>query len=282
MRLQSDTGGLFVRLVGLAERQWGVVTFVQLKALGASQAWISRQLGAGRLHRVHRGVYSVVPPSLISAKGRWLAAVLACGDRAVLSHTNAAALWDLCAIPSGPINVTVPTTSGRRKRSGIAIHRSRTLLSSQTTVEYGIPVTSPRRTIADLRAMLPPARIKSLIRKAQIRHLDVGPVPGEPPPAVERSELARRFIAVTRRHGLPAPMPEQIIGRYTVDFLWPEQRLSVEVDGWQTHGTKTAFEDDRARDAFLTSQGYRVVRFTWRQVTREGPWVAKTLRGLLA
>ena len=178
--------------------------------------------------------------------------------------------------------MTVPTTSGRRQRPGITIHRSSTLLPSQTTIEYGIPVTSPARTLADLRRRLPPARLKSLIRKAQIRQLDVGPIPGELPPPVDRSKLARRFLAVMRRHGLPAPLPEQVIGPYTVGFLWPAHRLIVEVDGWETHGTRTAFEDDRARDAWLTAQGYRVVRFTWRQVTREGPLVAGTVRQLLA
>ena len=223
----------------------------------------------------------MVPPSLLPVKGRWLAAVLACGQGAVLSHTDAAALWDLCAIPSGPTHVTVPTRAGRKKRPGITIHRSSTVLPSQTTTEYGIPVTSPGRTLADVRTLLPPARVKALIRRAQIRHLDVGPIPGELPPPVDRSELARRFIALTRRHGLPAPLPEQIVGPYTVDFMWPDRRLIVEVDGWETHGTPTAFEDDRARDAWLTARGFRVVRFTWRQVTQEGPAVARTLLSLL-
>ncbi len=222
----------------------------------------------------------MVPPSLLPVKGRWLAAVLACGQGAVLSHTDAAALWDLCAVPSGPTHVTVPTTSGRKKRAGITIHRSRTLLPSQTTTEYGIPVTSPGRTLADVRALLPPARVKSLVRRAQIRHLDVGPIDAEVA-HVDRSELARRFIALTRRHGLPVPLPEQIVGPYTVDFIWPDRRLIVEVDGWETHGTRTAFEDDRARDAWLTARGYRVVRFTWRQVKQEGPAVARTLLSLL-
>lgn len=280
MREKRATASLFAQVVAAAEARFGVISRPQLALLGASRSWITRQVQAGRLHRIHQGVYSVVPPSLLPVKGRWLAAVLACGPGAVLSHTDAAALWDLCAVPSGPTHVTVPTTAGRRKRSGITIHRSSTLLPSQTTTEYGIPVTSPGRTLADVRALLPQARVKGLIRRAQIRHLDVGAIPGEVA-RVERSELARRFIAVMRRHGLPAPLPEQVIGPYTVDFLWPGSKVIVEVDGWETHGTKTAFEDDRARDAWLTAQGYRVVRFTWRRVTRDGPWVARTLRQLL-
>lgn len=281
MEHRGDTRGLFAKAVGVAELTFGVIAFDQLRDLGANPPWILRQIRSSRLYRLHHCVYSVVPPSLLRIEGRWLAAVLACGDGAVLSHTDAAALWDLCAIPSGPTHVTVPTTSGRRKRPGITIHRSGTLLPSQTTTEYGIPVTSPSRTLADLRSLLPPSRLKSLIRKAQIRHLDVGPVPGDLPSEPDRNELVRRFTAVLRRHGLPQPHPEQIIGPYTVDFLWPEPRLIVEVDGWETHGTKTAFEDDRARDTWLTAQGYRVIRFTWRQVTREGPWVARTVRGLV-
>ena len=281
MRNRGATRGLFARVVAFAESRFGIVTYTKLLALGASRSWVTRQVQARRLHRLHTGVYSVVAPSLLSAKGRWLAAVLACGRGAVLSHQHAAALWELCGSPSGPIHVTVPTTSGRRKRRGITIHRSGTLLPSQTTTEYGIPVTSPERTLADLRRQLPPAHLKALIRKAQIRHLDVGPVTGELPSDVDRSELERRFLAVLRRHGVPAPASQQIIGPYTVDFLWPSRRLIVEVDGWETHGTRTAFEDDRARDARLTSQGYRVVRFTWHQVTREGAWVASTLRRIL-
>ncbi|MFI5025162.1 MAG: type IV toxin-antitoxin system AbiEi family antitoxin domain-containing protein [Solirubrobacterales bacterium] len=142
MRGKSAMADLFAVVVAAAEAQFGVISRPELLGLGTSASWIDRQVESGRLHRMHRGVYSVVPPSLLSVKGRWLAAVLACGDGAVLSHRNAAALWDLCAAPSGPIHVTVPTTSGRRKRPGIAIHRSSTLLPSQTTIEYGIPVTS--------------------------------------------------------------------------------------------------------------------------------------------
>ena len=283
MRLQPDMAGLFARVVAFAEARHGVVDFGQLGKLGARQAWVARQVRAQTLHPMHRGVYSVVPLSLLRPEGWWLAAVLGSGPGAALSHRDAVALWDLwTAGPAGsPVHVTVPTHAGRAQRPGIRIHRSVTLNPEDVTVRRGISVTTLRRTIADMRRVLPAHSHRSLIRRAQMRHLDVGPVSGELSAPVDRSELERRFFALVRRHSLPAPLPQQIIGAYTVDFLWPDRSLIVEVDGWETHGTRTAFEDDRARDAWLMARGYRVVRFTWRQVTREGPWVARTLRAVL-
>jgi very-short-patch-repair endonuclease len=226
-------------------------------------------------------VYSIVPVSLLKVEGRWLGAVLACGHGAVLSHTAAAALWEIRAIPSGAIHVTVPTYAGRRQRSGIMLHRSGTLLPSDTTVRDSIPVTAPCRTVADLRRTLPPTQLKAVLRRAEQQHLEIGPQPehvGDP----DRTELERRVGALCRRHSLPRPREQVVIGPYTVDFLWPERRLVLEVDGWEAHGARIAFEDDRARDAELKLLGYDVIRFTWRQVTRKGPWVAATVRRLLA
>jgi Protein of unknown function (DUF559)/Transcriptional regulator, AbiEi antitoxin len=281
MRRPGDTAEGFRGVVEVAERRYGVVTFAQLMALGLSQSWVARQVAAGRLHRLHHLVFSVVPPRLLRVEGRWLAAVLACGEGAALSHTGAAALWDLRGVPSGRVHVTVPTHAGRPQRPGIRIHRSITLLPSLVTVRRGIRVTTVNRTVVDLRRMLSPAQLRAVLRQAQIRRLDTGPQP-QSITDPDHTELERRFAALGRRHGFPPPLAQQVIGPYTVDFLWPAQRVIVEVDGWHTHGTQTAFEDDRARDAWLTAQGYRVVRFTWRQVTREGPWVAKVVLGLLA
>jgi Protein of unknown function (DUF559) len=283
MREAADRRTLFARVVAVAEGRFGIVEYRRLLDLGATRSWVGRQAVAGRLHRMHQGVYSVLPPSLLRVEGRWLAAVLSCGPGAVLSHVHALALWDLRRVAAtARIHVTVPTYAGRPQRAGIRIHRSMTLTPEVVTIENGIPVTTVRRTIADVRRKVAPHVMRDVIRRAQIRQLDVGPIPGDLPPPVDRSELARRFVAVTRRHGLPDPLPEQVIGPYTVDFLWPKRRLVVEVDGWETHGNRIAFEDDRARDVWLTTQGFRVVRFTWRQITKEGPSVARTLRRLLA
>jgi very-short-patch-repair endonuclease len=280
MRLQGATSRPYARAAGLASNRHGVVAFVELLGLGCSQSWIQRQVRSGTLHRLYRGVYSVVPPKLLTIKGRWLGAVLACGPGAVLSHLDAAALWELCRIGSGPIHVTVPNENGRKRRSGIVLHRTSTLPPGHTVVEDSIPVTKPRRTLADLRRTLPEYRFEPILRRAEKLQLDIGRQPGsaEDP---DRTELERRFLALCRRHSLPEPDCQVIIGPYTVDFLWPERNLIVEVDGWEAHGTRSAFEDDRARDARLTSRGYRVVRFTWRQVMYEGPTVARIVRTIL-
>jgi very-short-patch-repair endonuclease len=128
--------------------------------------------------------------------------------------------------------------------------------------------------------MLRPDQLPALLRRAEGRHLDIGPQP-ERLPDPDRTELERRMSALCRRHSLPTPRTQVIIGPYTVDFLWPERRLVVEVDGWETHGTRSAFEDDRARDADLKVRGFDVVRFTWRQVTETPAVVVATLRALL-
>jgi very-short-patch-repair endonuclease len=257
-----------------------VITYAQLVEIGLDSSMIAVRLRAGRLFRLHRGLYSIVPPKLLTVKGRWLAAVLACGPRAVLSHLDAAALWDLCRVGSGPTHVTVPTENGRKRRRGIALHRSSTLLPSQVILEDSIPVTKPARTLADLSRTLPEYRFAPILLRAEKRWPDIGSWGGgtEDP---DRTELERRFLALCRRHSLPKPDCQVIIGPYTVDFLWPAANLIVEVDGWETHGTRTAFESDRARDAWLTSRGYRVVRFTWRQVKHDGTGVAQTVRAIL-
>jgi very-short-patch-repair endonuclease len=258
----------------------GVFTSAQLAAEGVGRTAIADRVRARRLYRMHRGVLSVVPPQLLRVEGRGLAAVLACGDRAGLAHLDAAALWEMIRAPSGPIHVIVPGPGGRRKRSGIVVHRSSTLQPGDITEEDGIPVTTPARTLADLRRALPPNRFEPILRRAEKLRLDTGSPQGLNDD-VDRTELERRFLALCQRHSLPKPDCQVIIGPYTVDFLWPHARLIVEVDGWETHGTRSAFESDRARDAWLTSEAYRVVRFTWRQVKDEGPQVAHVVRRLL-
>jgi very-short-patch-repair endonuclease len=280
MATQSAGERLDVAIARVAAGFHGIVTYAQLVECGAKSPAIALRVRSGRLYRLHRGVYSVIPPRLLTAQGRWLAAVLACGPGAVLSHLNAAALWELCRVGNGPVHVTVAGENGRKRRRGIVLHRSSTLLPSHTTVENSIPVTKPARTLADLRRTLPGYRFAPILRRAERRWPDIGVRNGElEDPA--RTELERRLLALCRRHSLPEPECQVIIGPYTVDFLWPDADLIVEVDGWETHGTRSAFEDDRERDAWLTARGYRVVRFTWRQVTNDGPKVAQTLRAIL-
>jgi very-short-patch-repair endonuclease len=260
----------------IAARQHGVVTAEQLQIAGLSWGGIRRRAAAGRLHRIHRGVYAV-GHSALSQEGRWLAAVLACGDGAVLSHRSAAALWKI-ARPTDVIDVTVSGPGGRAKRRGINLHRSRTLFSSDSTQRSGIPVTKPARTLEDLRRTVSHKELAVAVREAEFLRLPIGE---RLAPDGTRSELEARLLRICRRHRLPRPLVNARVGPFAVDFLWRAQRLIVEVDGWESHRTRSAFEGDRARDARLKVLGYEVVRFTWRQIASDPAPVAGTIRALL-
>jgi very-short-patch-repair endonuclease len=177
--------------------------------------------------------------------------------------------------------VTVPSTAGRPNRPGIWVHRTRHLAPEDTTRHGGIPLTSPARTIADLRRVLPPDQLQAALRRAEVLRLDVGAQPDYEPDNT-RSELERRFLDLCRRHRLPRPEVNARVDAFYVDFLWPQQRLIVETDGFRHHGTRSAFESDRARDARLHLLGYTVLRFTHRQVTDEPDRVAASVAALLA
>jgi very-short-patch-repair endonuclease len=214
-----------------------------------------------------------------------MAAVLACGPRAVLSHGSAAELWGMLR-PRRPSSsadfqasiphVTVPGNA--RQRRGFKVHRSRTLDARQVTRQLGIPVTIPSRTLTDIRRTLPEQQFAAALRQAEFLGLPVAP---ELEPDRTRSELEARFLALCRRHRLPRPEVNLRIGGFDVDFLWPEHRLAVEVDGWDSHRTRSAFENDRARDLKLKLLGFEVVRFTWRRLTDDPAAVAVSVRKLL-
>jgi very-short-patch-repair endonuclease len=172
--------------------------------------------------------------------------------------------------------VTVPGEG--RTRRGIKVHRSRTLDDGQVTQCLNIPVTTPSRTLRDLRRLLPQPKFAAALRQAEFLRL---PIEQSWETDHTRSELEARFLALCRRHRLPKPGVNARVGPFTVDFLWPAERLVVEVDGWDLHGTRSAFEADRERDTALTLLGYEVVRFTWRQLTDNPAEVAFALRKLL-
>jgi very-short-patch-repair endonuclease len=258
----------------LAANQHGVVSVAQLDRLGFHRQSLTRRVRAQQLHRVHRGVYAVGHLGL-NEKGWWMAAVLACGPDAVLSHTSAAALWELLP-QEGFAHVTVP--GNQRCRPRIRVHRSRTLFPSVVTRRAGIPVTTPSRTLADLRRLLPHPQFAAALRKAEFLGLRVDDRFDHDH---TRSELEARFLALCRRHRLPRPAVNERVGGYVVDFLWPGQRLIVELDGYQAHRGRSAFEADRARDAELKLLGYEVLRFTWRRLHTEQTAVASAVRGLL-
>jgi len=283
----------------LANRQRGVVTREQLVALGLGDTAIERMLASGRLHRVHRGVYSVGHRHL-DRHGRWLAAVLAYGDGALLSHRSAAALWGIRRAGSSPIDVTAQR--GRHgRRDGIALHRSK-LDDEDRSVRGGIPVTSLARTLFDLSevvafsetrraceeadrlGLLEMRQLERVIERGWGRHAlrPMRPIVIEARAAtITRSPLEDEFARFCDDHKVPPPaFNTTILGRET-DALWPSQRLIVELDGFSYHRHRAAFESDRARDAALLVAGYRTVRITYRRLTGEPNRVAQELRTLL-
>ena len=206
-----------------------------------------------------------------------MAAVLACGDGAVLSHRSAAELWQLLAPGDGPIHVTLPTPSGgRRRRDSLRIHRS-SLPTSDTAVRSAIPVTTPARTIADLKRTVPPAAVRKAIREAEFRGLDLGDIESDR----TRSDLERAFLRLCRRYRLPEPEVNIPVAGFTVDFLWRQQRLAVETDGYAAHRGRQAFEDDRERELALAELGIRLRRFSDRQVEQRPAQVAAAVRAAL-
>jgi very-short-patch-repair endonuclease len=263
----------------LAAKEHGVVAASQLAGAGLPDYTVTRRVRAGRLHRLHRGVYAVGHTRL-TFEGRCTAAVLALGDGAAVSHWSAAAVWGMLQPHSGPIHVTVSGNGGRKRRRGITIHRSHSLTAGVTTLRHGIAVTKPARTLRDLHRTDP----EPVYRRAVRRALDLALITSEQLRSEEeltRSELEKLMLSLCRRHRLPQPEINARVDPYEVDFLWRDQKVIVETDSWRHHGDRSAFERDRARDAHLQSLGFRVLRFTHRQLTRDRPAVVAALRPLL-
>lgn len=263
----------------IAARQHGVVSTAQLRAAGIGRNAATNRIQAGRLHRLHRGVYAVGHTKL-TFEGRCMAAALAVDDRAVVSHRGAAAIWGMLKPHSGPIGVTLPGTGGRRKRRGIAIHRSSTLIAGFTTRRNGIPVTKPARTLRDLHRGVPQRVYQRAVRRALDLKL-ISSTELRREEELTRSELEKLMLRLCRRHHLPRPEVNARIDSHEVDFLWRDRRVVVETDSWRYHGDRAAFERDRARDAHLQSLGFRVLRFTHRQLTDNRSAVIAPLRDLL-
>jgi predicted transcriptional regulator of viral defense system len=279
MGTESAQPSLDARLAAVARRQYGLVTRKQLRCLGVSEHGIAERIRTRRLHRLHRGVYAVGHDAL-KREAHWLAAVLACGPGAVLSHASAAAHWGIRQSAAANVDVTVPARSGRRRRKGIRIHRSSRLSKEETTVHEGIATTTVARTLLDLADSLPTQALKRTIDEAEyMRLLDMTSLtavvngnPGrrarrvlelvESPQEMTRSKLEQRFLELVERHGLPRPLVNAQLMGYEVDFLWPEDKVIVEVDSRAAHGTREAFERDRLRDRRLLRAGYRTVRVT--------------------
>jgi very-short-patch-repair endonuclease len=276
MRQKSSTASR--RIAAIAGRQHGVVTAAQMRAAGFDEAAVYRAMQAGRLHRLHRGVYAVGHRSL-SWRGRWLAAVLAGGEEAVLSHTSAAALWQYIRPIRGPVHLTLDAAVRRRPRPGLHFHRSRTLSRGDITRRHGIAVTIPARTIEDLRGDVEPYLFRRALRQAELAGHRV---PHLSATRRTRSDLELLFLALCDEHGLPRPLVNHRVHGHLVDFHWPEHHLAVETDSWEYHRGSVAVEDDHARDLKLRAHGIEVRRYTGDQLEAAGHEVAADLQAALA
>jgi Transcriptional regulator, AbiEi antitoxin/Protein of unknown function (DUF559) len=288
----------------LAERQHGVVARRQLLDLGLSPRAIEYRLTIGRLHPVHRGVYAV-GHSVLSVDGLRMAAVLAGGERAVLSGRAAGSAWAIWRSSGVASEVTAPR--GLRSRGCLRFRQAR-LPADEITTLRGIPITTVPRTLFDLAAVLPRRQLTRAIHEAEVERLwdrlSLHDLIARYPRArgtanlravlrdregaseVPRDEIEDLFIAVVRRFGLPMPsMGQRLqVGRrwFEPDCVWERQKLIVELDGRQVHGTGRNFESDRARDRALVAAGWLVVRLTWRQLCAEPGAVAADLSSVLA
>jgi predicted transcriptional regulator of viral defense system len=305
MRAQTDTRpvrGSVLRergLADLARRQYGVISWAQARELGMSRGAIRHRLDSRRWRSLHRGVYAVGSGPL-TKHGRWLAAVLAAGEGAVLSHWSAAALWEIAKERPGRSHVTAPST--RCMRESIVVHRVTTLAEDDRVEHGGIPVTSLARTLLDLASvgdrvvvaraadeadrlrLLAVEEVLALLQRMQGRRgsrrlRDVLARHTEPAPT--RSELESRFLDLIADAGLPHPAVNSWVAGFEIDAVWAKERLAVELDGWGFHRSRMAFERDHARDTRLRLAGYEVVRFTWRQLRDEPTMVIALVRRAL-
>ncbi len=275
-----------------------MVTRRQLLDAGLTSKMVERRTETGHLLRLHRGVYAVGHAQL-RREGRWLAAVLAVGDGAALSHRSAAALH---GIRDGDRALDVTTTRRVRAR-GVVVQRTIALPADDVTTCSGIPVTTVPRTLVDLAAIVTARQLATLLREAdRAGRLDPAAVrtalgrkrvPGvgalraalaeheRLATSFTRSELEDRLLALLDAHGLPRPLTNHDVEGMEVDACWPRERIVVETDGWAHHHDRRAFQDDRTKSARLTTAGYTVVRFTHADVASRPAWVAGTLRELL-
>jgi very-short-patch-repair endonuclease len=280
-----------------ARRQHWVVTRVQLLAAGLTPKAIRHRVAVGRLHPVYAGIYAVGRADLTPA-GEFMAAVLASGPGAALSHVSAAVQWGIVDGAIGPIHVSVP--SGRRvRRRGITVHERRRLADNVTT-RHGVPVTKPVQTLIDLATQrrgddlddaIDAADRQRLINPERLRQ-ELVRHPSEPGVARLRatlthhtrvdSRLERRLLALVHRAGLPEPLTQRARHGHRVDFTWPEHGVVVEADSLSYHRTAAAQSADIARDNGLVVNGLTVLRFSHAQVARDPDYVVRTLTATLA
>jgi hypothetical protein len=291
----------------LAASQEGVITLAQLEACGLGERGTRHRVASGRLHQLFSGVYAVGHP-LVSVDGRRIGAVLACGKGAVLSRSSAASAWGMLNGGSRRFDVVAPGRSGGRvgDEAKIDLRRTRRLPDEDVTVLRGIPITTIGRTLVDLSGCAGPRVVQRAVHEAEVMGLlDVAAVlatvernPGRrgtrmlrtalgvsaPDPA--NGQFATRFLKLCLNYGLPAPkLGVHVDGGdrlYEVDALFEAERVIVELDGRQVHGTARNFQTDRRRDSVLAARGYLTLRYTWQRLCNEPAAIADELLRVLA
>lgn len=282
------------------ESGYPLVTRKRLLDSGLSNRSISNRLISGHLIRMHRGVYALgsVPRD---RNAQIMAAILACGDGAVAAHHTAACLWGLVELPLRPIHVSRLMGTDRPPK-GVRLHRPRHLAAWELTRKDGIPVTTVARTLADLAIHAPDRLLEDAVSGARQRNL-FNPLEIEkvvrsaprrrggarllelvqrwaPVEAPSLSHLQDRIFNLCASAGLPRPEMEVKIGDLIVDFLWPEQKLVMEADGRAHHEHR--FDEDRDRDLYLTSRGYRAIRVTYKMIRDNHQEVIRRIREALS
>ncbi len=292
----SSQGGVDGAIAAVAAKQWGNITRRQLHGLGLSDSAIANRVAVGRLHRVFRGVYSVGHPPTTPHQ-RASAAVLACGPGAALSHGSAMTLWGYWRQWDGPFEVTVV---GDRRTKGIRVHRSTTLRRQDVTVQLGIRVTTPARTLIDMSPRLKDKALTRAVNNALhsmwLSEDQLVETLARHPTATGSTRIAKligqegtptrsgweddfpRFCA---DHGLPAPVMGLPFHGYILDAVFVAERVIVELDSWPFHKGKIAFEGDRERDAETLARGFVTVRITEERLDERPDHEARRLHAIL-
>jgi very-short-patch-repair endonuclease len=290
-------------VAAIATAQLGLITRDQLVDLGLGRGAIEHGLERGRLTTIHRGVYALAHLAL-APLARPLAAVLACGEAAFLSHHSAAAVWGFEPDAESETDVTVVGRDAARRRKGICVHRVAAIDQRDVCRHHNIPITSAVRSLLDIAPDLSDRELErafddGLVRRLFSRQAAIALLARSPhrPSGARLAELARvhdraltvtrsdaeeRFLTLVRRARLSEPEVNVRVGRYIADFLWRDQRLIVEVDGYAFHSSRRSFERDHERDLVLKAAGFDVLRFTRRQIVEEPELVIARLAQALS
>ncbi len=288
------------RIAELAERKRGVVHRRQLIGLGLHRSAVSRRVAAGRLHVVLPQVLAVGHRAL-PVGGREMAALLWRGPASTLSYESAA--WVHGLHPGAQTVHVSSAIGGTASRQGVHTHRLSRLDAADVEVRDGLRVTTVARTLLDLADTVSAGELERLVAEARFRRLVSDRLlrevtaryrtrrgaralrrllDAEQEPAFTRSGGERAFRAIVKRSGLALPQANVHVGGWEVDALWPDQRLVVEIDGFDGHSSRSAFERDRRKSASLETAGYRVIRVTGRQLRDTPEMVAAVVASALA